>query len=94
MAKLHSFRVKNLDKTTLVSSGEDDQTTLVSSGEDDQTTLVSSGEDQIVFISISTAGQGDIPSNAKDFYADLCAKEPDLKHVYYSVFGCGSPIRL
>ena len=40
-------------------------------------------------ICTSTYGQGDVPDNARSFYADLKAKRPDLSHVLYGVFGLG-----
>ena len=40
-------------------------------------------------ICTSTYGQGDVPDNAKKFYADLSTRRPALGHVRYGVFGLG-----
>ncbi|MGH8714064.1 MAG: flavodoxin domain-containing protein [Casimicrobiaceae bacterium] len=37
----------------------------------------------------STYGQGDVPDNARAFYADLLACRDDLSHVRYGVFALG-----
>lgn len=37
----------------------------------------------------STYGQGDVPDNARAFYADLAASRDSLAHVHYGVFALG-----
>lgn len=43
----------------------------------------------VFLVCTSTYGQGDVPDNARDFYADLQKKRPDLSKVRYGVFGLG-----
>jgi MioC protein len=43
----------------------------------------------VFLICTSTYGQGDVPDNAKSFYADLTACRDDLGHVQYGVFALG-----
>jgi MioC protein len=43
----------------------------------------------VVLVCTSTYGQGDVPDNAKAFYAALCSQKPDLSGVRYGVFGLG-----
>lgn len=43
----------------------------------------------VYLICTSTYGQGDVPDNAQDFYADLKGKRPDLSAVRYGVIGLG-----
>ena len=59
-------------------------------------TLLMDGLDASVFarpgvflLCTSTYGQGDIPDNAKKFYAALSETRPDLSQVRYGVFGLG-----
>ena len=40
-------------------------------------------------ICTSTYGQGDVPDNARDFFAALEATRPDLAHVEYGVIALG-----
>lgn len=40
-------------------------------------------------ICCSTYGSGDVPDNAREFYASLLAERPDLSSVRYAVFGLG-----
>jgi flavodoxin len=40
-------------------------------------------------ICTSTYGQGDVPDNARDFFAALEAARPDLAHVEYGVIALG-----
>lgn len=40
-------------------------------------------------ICTSTYGTGDVPDNARAFYASLVAQRPDLSQVQYAVFGLG-----
>jgi MioC protein len=40
----------------------------------------------VFLICTSTYGQGDVPDNAKAFYADLVACRDSLAHVHYGVF--------
>jgi len=43
----------------------------------------------VFLICTSTYGQGDVPDNAKAFYADLGACRESLAHVHYGVFALG-----
>jgi MioC protein len=43
----------------------------------------------VFLICTSTYGKGDVPDNAKSFYADLVACRDDLTHVRYGVFALG-----
>jgi len=43
----------------------------------------------VFLICTSTYGQGDVPDNAKTFYADLAACRESLAHVHYGVFALG-----
>ncbi|HEY2862490.1 MAG TPA: flavodoxin domain-containing protein [Casimicrobiaceae bacterium] len=43
----------------------------------------------VFLICTSTYGQGDVPDNAKAFYADLVTCRDDLTHVRYGVFALG-----
>jgi MioC protein len=43
----------------------------------------------VFLICTSTYGQGDVPDNAKAFYADLGACRDSLTHVHYGVFALG-----
>lgn len=43
----------------------------------------------VFLVCTSTYGQGDVPDNAKEFYADLQTRRPDLSQVRYGVFGLG-----
>jgi MioC protein len=43
----------------------------------------------VFLICTSTYGHGDVPDNAKAFYADLVARKPDLANVRYGVFALG-----
>jgi MioC protein len=43
----------------------------------------------VFLICTSTYGQGDVPDNAKAFYADLGACRDSLAHVHYGVFALG-----
>ena len=43
----------------------------------------------IFLICTSTYGQGDVPDNARKFFADLQSRRPDLSNVRYGVFGLG-----
>ncbi len=43
----------------------------------------------VFLICTSTYGQGDVPDNAKAFYADLVACRESLAHVHYGVFALG-----
>jgi len=43
----------------------------------------------VFLICTSTYGQGDVPDNAKSFYADLLACRDELVHVRYGVFALG-----
>jgi MioC protein len=43
----------------------------------------------VFHICTSTYGQGDVPDNAKTFYADLAACRESLAHVHYGVFALG-----
>jgi sulfite reductase alpha subunit-like flavoprotein len=43
----------------------------------------------VFLICTSTYGQGDVPDNAKAFYADLVACRESLAHVRYGVFALG-----
>jgi MioC protein len=43
----------------------------------------------VFLICTSTYGQGDVPDNAKAFYADLLACRESLAHVHYGVFALG-----
>jgi MioC protein len=59
-------------------------------------TILMDGLDSSVFaregvflICTSTYGQGDVPDNAKTFYADLAACRESLAHVHYGVFALG-----
>ena len=43
----------------------------------------------VFLVCTSTYGQGDVPDNAKAFYADLCACRDSLAHAHYGVFALG-----
>jgi MioC protein len=43
----------------------------------------------VFLICTSTYGQGDVPDNARAFYADLVACRESLAHVHYGVFALG-----
>jgi MioC protein len=43
----------------------------------------------IYIICTSTYGEGEVPENAKAFYAALCEQRPDLSAIRYAVFGLG-----
>lgn len=43
----------------------------------------------IYLICTSTYGEGEVPENAKAFYAALCEQRPDLSAIRYAVFGLG-----
>ena len=43
----------------------------------------------VFLICTSTYGQGDIPDNARDFFAAIEAAQPDLSDVRYGVIGLG-----
>ena len=43
----------------------------------------------IYLICTSTYGEGEVPENAKGFYAALCEQRPDLSAIRYAVFGLG-----
>ena len=43
----------------------------------------------VFLVCTSTYGQGDVPDNAKKFYAALYRDRPDLAQVRYGVFGLG-----
>lgn len=47
------------------------------------------GPGGLFVICTSTYGQGDVPDNARDFFADLQGKRPDLSRVRYGVVGLG-----
>lgn len=47
------------------------------------------GRPGVFLICTSTYGQGDVPDNAKSFYADLVACRDDMSHVRYGVFALG-----
>ncbi len=45
--------------------------------------------DTIYIICTSTYGEGELPENAKAFYAALCEQRPDLSAIRYALFGLG-----
>jgi MioC protein len=47
-------------------------------------------ENKLVLICTSTTGKGEVPDNAKELYAELQSKRPDLSGVKYGIVGFGS----